>query len=702
MIEDKEINDILRKYDAKLKRAGAVRKAAEDFDPEFSREYLIFRKEFMSRGVSLYENLCNTFGKIIKVQPNRKEGLKLKRSIEIAHLNIQVESAVGLATFIVASLIFFLVLLGLFSYLTNSYSLIPYLSFFLILLTLLLLKPLMRIPNYIASRWRLKASNQMVLCILYVVIYMRHTSNLEHAIKFAATHIGHPLDLDLRKVFWDVETGKFSTIKESLDNYLETWREYNLEFVNSFHMIESSLYEPTESRRLELLDKSLEIMLEGTYEKIMYYAHSLTSPITMLHMLGIVLPILGLVLLPLIASFFQTIPVATKLSVMVFLYNLILPVGVYFIGMSLLNKRPTGYGEQDYGFKYKKKFFFPLLIILLFVGIGLIPVIISFVNPTFEIEVAVIGKFFDFNNGSPYGVGALLLSLLIPLGIALGLGYYFKSKTSRFMEKRKDIKNLEKEFSASLFQLGNRIGDGVPTEIAFNKVAMTMTGTPTGAFFSKVASNLNIGMNVEEAIFNNKNGAILDYNSPLIQGSMEVLVEGSRKGPSIVAKSLISISNYASRIRRINERLKDLLAEIVSSMKSQINFLAPIIAGVVVGIASMITTIFGKLQTALVSGSITGDTAGLELIYELFSLEAAIPSYYFQIVVGLYVIEIVYILTVLSNGIENGVDRLGQDNSLGRNLMRSVSLYTIIAFLVILIFNGLTNVILGGLGTISP
>ena len=30
----------------------------------------------------------------------------------------------------------------------------------------------------------------------------------------------------------------------------------------------------------------------------------------------------------------------------------------------------------------------------------------------------------------------------------------------------------------------------------------------------------------------------------------------------------------------------------------------------------------------------------------------SIPTYYFQIVVGIYVVQIIYILTVLSNGIE--------------------------------------------------
>ncbi len=703
MIEDKEIDDILRKYNAKLRRAGAVRKAAEEFNGDFSREYLIFKKEFMSKGVSFYENLCSSFGKVVKVKPKKKEELILRKSIDIAHLDVEIESVVGLATFVVTFLVFIWVLIGIFAYLGNSESLLPYLSFFLILLTVLLLKPLSRIPNYIASRYKLKASNQMVLCILYIVIYMRHTSNLEHAIKFAATHVGKPLSLDLRKVFWDVETGKFTTIKESLDNYLDNWRDSNLEFIDAFHLVESSLYEPSEDRRIELLDKSLEVILEGTYERMMYYAHSLNNPITMLHMLGIVLPVLGLVLLPLVASFIQEIPVSVKLWLMVLMYNLVLPLGVYIIGMSLLAKRPTGYGEEEYGFTYKKDFFLPFLIIFFFVGIGLIPFVMSFVDPTFEIEgVAFVGDFFDFRDGKPYGVGALLLSLLIPLGLGLGVGYYYKSKTAKFVEKRKEIKNLEKEFSSSLFQLGNRIGDGVPVEVAFSKVATNMKGTPTGDFFTKVSSNIQNGSSVEDAIFDDKRGAILQYNSPLIEGSMEVLIESSRKGPSTVAKSLISISNYSARIRSINERLTDLLAEIVSSMKSQITFLAPIIAGVVVGLASMITSIFAKLQeltTNIASGG-TEEFGALGNLSIFFDIEAAIPSYYFQIIVGLYVVEVIYVLSVLSNGIENGADKLGEENSLGKNLMRSVTLYVIIAFLVIIIFNALTNTILGSVAVI--
>ena len=45
--------------------------------------------------------------------------------------------------------------------------------------------PLQRLPYYLANSWRMKASNQMVLCTFYLVTYMRHTSNLELAVDFA-------------------------------------------------------------------------------------------------------------------------------------------------------------------------------------------------------------------------------------------------------------------------------------------------------------------------------------------------------------------------------------------------------------------------------------------------------------------------------------------------------------------------------------
>ncbi|MEK6834639.1 MAG: hypothetical protein AABX61_00050 [Nanoarchaeota archaeon] len=729
---DEDIKKILDKYQNKIKENIDT---VEDYEPNenFSNEYKIFREEALSISLSNYERLCNSLGNSIQIKPKDEDSKILQDSIDAIHLEITPEQAAGFA--VIISLILIILSLGLAGllYLTSNNPdlatslLMPMV---LILISILLIKPLTSIPNYIAAKYRLKASNQMVLCILYIVMYMRHTSNLEHAIKFASDHIGNPLALDLKKVFWDIETGKYSNIKESLDNYLIKWRSYNIEFVESFHLIQGSLLESSEDRRITLLEKALEVILNGTYEKMLHYAQELKNPITMLHMLGVILPILGLVILPLFGSLVQGSGL-TKIIFLFFIYDISLPLIVYFLGVNILSKRPTGYSESDLIeqnpelAKYKNilinigtreiqlsPFWISFLIFAVVSSISLIPIIFSILNLP---DINILGlNLMDYrvDNGlsctsqskacyGPFGVGAVILSLFLPLGISLGLGTYYKLRTKKLIKIRNETKKLELEFAGSLFQLGNRIGDGIPVESGFGDVAKNMEGTPTGDFFRRVAINIQtLGMSVKEAIFNKENGAIWYYPSSLIESSMKVLLESSRKGPQVVSKALVSISLYIDRIHQVNERLKDLLSEIISSMKSQISFLTPVIAGIVIGIATMIVTILGKLSAQLTEtsqGTVEGTGfSGVGALAGLFEIKNIIPSYYLQLIVGLYLVEIVIILTILSNGIENGADSLNEQYYLGKNLYKSSILYTLVTFFITIMFTLLAiNIQLG-------
>jgi hypothetical protein len=59
--------------------------------------------------------------------------------------------------------------------------------------------------------------------------------------------------------------------------------------------------------------------------------------------------------------------------------------------------------------------------------------------------------------------------------------------------------------------------------------------------------------------------------------------------------------------------------------------------------------------------------------------------------VGLYVVQITYILTILANGIENGSDKLNERYLLGQNMVRATILYTIVSATIMLIFNLIAN-----------
>jgi len=706
---DPNIKKILDKYSDKLK------KDIEQFEKGGikTREYEIFTKEFAGKELSLYEKLVKNFSWFRFIKPKEKDEEKLNESIRVTKLQITSNEVVGFSTTILLIFVFLAIVIGfLTQFIFHKFNLFLVLVLFILGLSLFLF--FSNYPNSLATRWRLKASNQMVMCILYVVMYMRHTSNLENAIRFAANHLGYPLGYDLRKVYWDVETGTFNSVKDSLGHYLNQWKDWNPEFLESFHLIEGSLYEVDEIKRIALLDKALQVMLDSTYDNMMHYAHALNSPITILHMLGIILPILGLIIFPLIGAFLGGL---IKWYHLFFLYNLILPILVYLYGNSLLVKRPSGYGEtnilEDSNELQQLRnekinflgFNFSYLSLALIVAL---PMLLLALFPLYS-NWFFGEKFNEFNGYfcegvscyGPFSNTALILSLFLPLSIAFGLGVYYYFKTKKAILIRDETKRLEKEFSSALFQLGNRVGDGLPLELAFGRVAESITGSVTGKFFSMVDSNIKrLGMSVESAIFDKKKGAINYFPSNIIESSMMIAIEGARKGPQVVAKTMNSISMYILSIRKVEERLKDLLADILSSMQSQIVFLAPLIAGIVVGISSMMTNVLLKLGETLSkqAGSAEGvNFMGLSPnVIGLFKLDSVISPYFFQAVIGIYVVQIIIILTILSVRIKNGEDTLSVENELGKNLIRSTMLYFIVSLIGILIFKTLAGTIIAG------
>ena len=258
-------------------------------------------KQDMMPELSKYEKWVKILGSFIRIRLAVKDEEKIRKQLESAHLDVGPREVVGLAIMSFLGLFFVGILISIAIWLFGFGF--PFLFLFLMMVaSFFLFYYFYSMPARLAVRWRLKAGSQMVPAILYTVVYMKHTSNLERAIGFVSRHVDAPLSLDLKKVLWDIETGKYSSIKDSLDAYLDSWREHSIEFVESFHLIESSLYEPDEKRRIEILERALRVILDGVYGKMLKYTHTIKSPLTNLYMLGIVLPTLGLALLPLAST----------------------------------------------------------------------------------------------------------------------------------------------------------------------------------------------------------------------------------------------------------------------------------------------------------------------------------------------------------------------------------------------------------------
>lgn len=255
-----------------------------------------------------------------------------------------------------------------------------------------------------------------------------------------------------------------------------------------------------------------------------------------------------------------------------------------------------------------------------------------------------------------------------------------KYRTKEILVTRNKYKEVEKEFTSSLFQLGNRIGDGAPAEIAFAKVSSSVKGTATEGFFRIVNENIGqLGFSLERALFDPKRGAVIFYPSQLVATSMKILVESVKKGLQVAARSLISISDYVKNIKKINDRLNDLLAEIISDMKSNMTFLAPLLSGIIIGLSGMISTILGALGSMFGGDDLGGGAVELGGILSTFDPVLMIPTYWLQIVISVYLIQVVFILTSTLVTIKAGRDPVQATSETGKNLKRSMIMYLVVA-----------------------
>lgn len=168
-----------------------------------SEEYREFRAP-QKEPHTLFEKLCVVAGKVLKVKPDPK----VDEILEMTDLAI---NSSQLRAFSYLLFVFFIILGVLLLFL------VPFLGIFTIVAALFSLIYFYYYPSLLFKSRRVRASTEVVLAVLYMVIYMRTNPNLEKAVEFAADHLEGPLARDFRKLLWDLAAKKYLTIKEALD-----------------------------------------------------------------------------------------------------------------------------------------------------------------------------------------------------------------------------------------------------------------------------------------------------------------------------------------------------------------------------------------------------------------------------------------------------------------------------------------------------
>ncbi|NMJ76904.1 hypothetical protein GLU64_00625 [Nanohaloarchaea archaeon] len=565
-------------------------------------------------------------------------------------------------------------------------------------------------PKFAAQNKVIESSGEMILAILYMVVYMRSSPNLEGAVRFAALNLDGPVSYDLKRVLWNVEIGKFNTVEESLDDYTDRWEDFNKDFLESLDLIQAAMKQGDDRRRETMLQDSIDNILDGTQEKMKHYAEKLKTPVMVINAMGAMLPVLGMIMLPLLSVFMGDS--ITPLHLLI-VFNILLPGFLWVFMQKALSSRPPTISSQkpdtgvlpDLG-KYKitvsgSEYSIPtwpigLIIFLVVSSWGLVGYItFPQVYPVDNFNPALVPGVFLSGPESLNPVLMLTRSVSIVLGLGLGIGVskYLGAVSRRDAESR--IHEMESEFPTALFELGNNVSGGTPIEIALKDAAVSTDDLEISALFNKTYENIqNMGMTFEQAVFDDRYGALRQFPSQLIETVMNAILKSSKKGTGLASGTMLTISRYLKNVHETEEKLNELMEESTTTIQLLAYMLSPVISGVAVGMSQTIITAMYQLSGSVpdVEGG-AGGLGGGGMGSMLDGLDNAIPPELLQMVIGVYLIQLLYILGTFYMKIVHGEDVTYKNIFIGKVMIIGLTLYVITLMIVSSIFGGaITNV----------
>jgi len=619
------------------------------------------RSEAVESERTLYEAACGYADRLLHIPPWKGLEAKYAEAINFSHLKVTPRSAFSLV--VLATLVAALVPAAIAIPLQQLSSV----SVIIAILAAAVFFYMYDYPTHYATVFRIKASAEMVLAIVYMTISMRISPNIENAIKFAADNLSGSLALDLKQLLWDIYTRKYNTAADGLDFFIRKWKRENNEFADAMYLVKTSTVE-SQSRRDRALDEAVSVILQGTRDRMKDYSLELRTPVTVINALGILLPVIGLVFLPMMGVF---MPEAIQPAFIAVGYNVMLPLVVYWMMSAYLDKRPYGFHNPDLSehpkFRMEKTWLYPaagLLVALPLVGLGVA-------------RMLTVQSSFSFDQ--------LIASLLVSAGVCGGIVAYSITYAIRKMQLRAEIVQIEDEFAEVLFQLGNQLTRGIPFETTLRNVTPQIRNLRISKFFDRVLYNIEtFGMTLEQAVFDETQGAIHEYPSKLIKAIMHAVVEISKRGMDTTSRAMITISTYMKNSRSVEAELKDMLGEVTSTMQMQAMLLAPLSSGIVVALAALMMNMLVTLNRTVESmyGAFSGSGAFGQVSGGIFgsvlNIDKMMPVQTFQLIVSLYMIEVVGMLAVFLSIIQNGDEDLMKRMSLGKTLLLAFAIYAIV------------------------
>ncbi|MFB6155502.1 MAG: type II secretion system protein [Haloferacaceae archaeon] len=444
---------------------------------------------------------------------------------------------------------------------------------------------------------------------------MRVEPSPERAAAFAARTGGGPLARSL--AVYVRRAG--STSGSGFEGFASAWREWFPELERAAALLSSAAAVPADERE-RVLDRALGLVRESARRRAATFASDVRGPASGLYAFGVLLPLSLVGVLP--AA--RVAGVGISLRHFVVAYDVVLPAALVAASVRLLLRRPVAFPVPRIGSTHPAVPDGPGRAVSAAVAAG--------------VAAALVG-----------GRVAGWTAPLAAVGAGVGTGLVVHYRPAKAVRDR--VRAVESGLPDVLSSVGRRVADGDAVERALADASETHPGATGDVVADAVRVRRRLGTSVRES-FLGRYGALSDVPSPRTESAAALLSLAAVEGPP-AGDALAAAGDHLREVRRVERASRRELAAVTGTLSGTAALFGPLAAGV---------------SVALVDGM--GTTAS-----DAAALSDGLSTPGVGLAVGAYVLVLAVTLTVLSTGLERGLDPSLTGYRVGVSLLAATATY---------------------------
>ncbi len=509
-------------------------------------------------------------------------------------------------------------------------------------------------------------SEEMLKALMRISTFIQMNMSMEYAV----VHTGRELRGTLKTQFHDIaeqlRLRKKNTLGAVFEQYIPIWNSVNPDFVKSLKLLETATLSLEEDKHT-IIKEVLETLIIAYHTKGKRMAETLAANAKTLVAVGVLFPVISLMMLPLVSIFLPDIITGALLF---FLYNILFPSLLLLMALNFSARRV----QVDTIDLKESPFWTPTPGVLWIIGIS-IAVLLSI--PT-ALHLMTINTHSVITVEREYQFESVLRVYSMMAGIVLGIVFFTAYYTHRYRRLWEDVDETERDLPHLLQTLAtyltlNLSMESIIPEIVDDYKKHGFGKHPVVKFFSILILQLKTSKKDLDELTRTVLPKIVP--SRKVVNLLSSIMDFTKISSASAAQSAKMMREQTIALYQLDDYIKTLLAETVALVNITITFLAPILcaAAVLMSLAIVKSLTFISHVLVGIQEGFGSEAASLDLV----DVTRIIPPTVVELIVGLYLIEMLLVLGLFSANVKVGSDTYQIAKTI-LNSMWGFVIYTII------------------------